>query len=136
LISTLESLFVLVVLFGLQYYAYHGILDHAANNASKAMVKDNSTLIGGSNLDLLGLALFIQFGAVLISSKLYYVLILVGPIWGANNLMNTASLFSPPPAGGGPGAFAPPSAAQQPSAYQQHLAAQQKYSLPADYKRQ
>jgi hypothetical protein len=124
LISNLESIFVLVVLFGLQVYSYFGILDHASNNASK---KQDSTLVGGSYLDLLALALIIQFGAILISSKFYYVLAIVAPIWGANNLMNTASLFQPPPPGGGPGAFAAPST--QPnsssttrSAYQQHLA--------------
>lgn len=102
LISSVESIFVLLVLFGLQYYAYTGIIEHAVNCASR---KNDSSLIGGSNLDLLALALIVQFGALLISSKFYYVLAIVAPIWGANNLMNTASLFKPPPVGGGPGAF-------------------------------
>lgn len=102
LISSFESIFVLIVLFGLQYYAYKGILEHAVNYASR---KNDSALIGGSNIDLLALALIVQFGALLISSKFYYVLAIVAPIWGANNLMNTASLFKPPPVGGGSGAF-------------------------------
>jgi hypothetical protein len=104
LIETFESIFVLLVLFGLQYYAYRGILEHAVNSASQKM-KNDSTLIGGSNLDLLALALLVQFGALFISSKIYYVLAIVAPIWGANNLMNTVSLFQPPPVGGGPGAY-------------------------------
>jgi hypothetical protein len=102
LISSLESIFVLLVLFGLQYYAYTGIIEHAVNVTSR---KNDSSLIGGSNLDLLALALLVQFGALFISSKFYYILAIVAPIWGANNLMNTASLFKPPPVGGGPGAF-------------------------------
>ena len=100
----------MLVLLGLQVYAYFGILSHAATHASKPQ---DSTLVGGSYLDLLAFALVVQFGALLISSRFYYVLGVVAPIWGANNLLNSASMFSPPPSSEG---------ASQ-SAYHQQLAA-------------
>jgi hypothetical protein len=119
-ISTLESAFVLIVLLSLQVYSYYGILHHASTHASKAQ---DPTLVGGSYLDLLAFALVVQFGALLISSKFYYVLGVVAPLWGANNLLNTASMFAPPPSGSGPGAFTAKSAAAPQSAYHQQLGA-------------
>jgi hypothetical protein len=77
---------ILSLLGGLQWYAYQGIVHAATTQASR---KANSTsLVGGSHLDLLGLALFVQFGAVLISPKLYHVLWFI-PIWGGYTAYRT-----------------------------------------------
>jgi hypothetical protein len=117
-ISNVESVFVWLVLLGLQLYSYYGILHHAATHAAQP---HDATLQGGSYLDLLALALVVQFGALLISSKFYYLLGVVAPLWGANNLRNTAALFAPPPSDSG--AFTAKSAAAPPSAYHQQLGA-------------
>lgn len=62
---------------GLQIFAYIGILDHAKNNTANRQ-KD---LVGGVHLDLLGLTILIQFGSALHSPKWFYLLWIV-PLWG------------------------------------------------------
>ena len=62
---------------GVQGYAYLGILDSAAN---KRPGKD-SALVGGEHLDLLALTWMVQFGSVLLTRKFYWVLCILPP-WG------------------------------------------------------
>ena len=86
---SVTSVVVLVTLFGLQWYAYQGILDRAATAASAATRKksNDTSLVGGSSLDLLGLVLVIQFGALFVSPKFYYLLAVI-PVWAAYAVYN------------------------------------------------
>ena len=68
---------------GMQYFAYGGILDNAANRKP-----GDKSLVGGSSLDLLAVTVVVQFGAVLWTPKLYWVLVGV-PIYGAYSLYKT-----------------------------------------------
>ena len=68
---------------GLQYFAYGGILDNAANRNP-----NDKSLVGGSSLDLLGLTVAIQFGS-LWYPRVYWALGIV-PIWGGWTLYSTA----------------------------------------------
>jgi hypothetical protein len=68
---------------GLQVYAYMGILDSAATAPSSG--KSEKALVGGASLDLLGLLMGVQFGSLLLSKRLYWLL-LVLPIWGVYTL--------------------------------------------------
>lgn len=66
------------ITWGLQYYAYIGILEQASNSATgSASSKD---LVGGIHLDLLGLTSLVQFLSVLHTPKWFYVLTVV-PIY-------------------------------------------------------
>lgn len=64
---------------GLQYFAYGGILDSAAQPRKP----NDKSLVGGSSLDLLGLTVVIQFGSVLWTPRFYWLLILapMGAAW-------------------------------------------------------
>lgn len=107
------SLLGMVAVWGLQYLAYGGIMDNAANRKP-----NDKTLVGGSSLDLLGLTVVVQFGAVLWSPRLYWLLGGV-PIWYAYSLYSTF-------AGGGAkaGGVAPTtSQSAEPSEEEQELAA-------------
>ena len=60
--------------------SYKGVLEDHANKASK--LKGNSeAFAGGASLDLLGLIVVVQYGTVLVSEKIYWLLILI-PLWG------------------------------------------------------
>ena len=84
-----------LLLLGLQFYAYVGILDDAANSAGHA--DKNKALVGGASLDLLGLTWVVQFGTVLWSSKFYWLLAILPP-WAGYKLYST---FKSSPLGGG-----------------------------------
>jgi hypothetical protein len=51
----------------LQYFAYQGILEHAAVTLPNS--KNKNDLVGGSSLDLLGITLLIQYGTVITGSR-------------------------------------------------------------------
>lgn len=88
----------IIATWGLQYFAYGGILDNAANRNP-----NDKSLVGGSSLDLLGLTVLIQFGTVLWSPKSYWLL-LVAPVWGGWTLYST---FRGDSSGASKGASAP-----------------------------
>lgn len=67
----------------MHYFAYSGILDNAANRKP-----GDKSLVGGSSLDLLGVTVIVQYGAVLWTPKLYWLLIGV-PIYGVWSLYKT-----------------------------------------------
>jgi hypothetical protein len=73
----------MAITWGLQGYAYLGIMDNAANRSTK-----DSALIGGAHLDLLALTWLVQFGSVLLTRKVYWVLCIVPP-WGGWTLYKT-----------------------------------------------
>ena len=75
------AIFAQLITFGLQYYAYVGILEAAAN----ATHNKKDELVGGRHLDLLGLTIVVQFLAVLHSTKWYWVLVAV-PIYAGWSL--------------------------------------------------
>ena len=72
---------------GLQGYAYVGILDQAANAMSGNSQKkgNKNDLVGGVNLDILALTLVVQFGTALHSPKWYWLNFVV-PLWGGWSL--------------------------------------------------
>jgi len=74
----------LLAIAGLQWYAYVGILD----KATAVRKPGDTSLLGGSSLDLLAMVLVVQYGALLWSRKLYYILMLV-PVWGGYALYST-----------------------------------------------
>jgi hypothetical protein len=81
----------LLVTWGLQAFAYMGILDQAKNSAkanSASNTNKKKDLIGGAHLDLLGLTIVVQYGSVLHSTKWYYLLWAV-PIGGGWMLYTT-----------------------------------------------
>lgn len=86
----------MIIVWGLQWYAYVGILHAAQNKTITAKMSlatggnnnRNKALVGGSLLDLLALTCIIQYGSVLWSWKVYWLLIMVPP-WGAWNLYKT-----------------------------------------------
>jgi UPF0716 family protein affecting phage T7 exclusion len=84
LTSAIPGIVALTTLFGLQYFAYIGILDDAANDTKKK----KNRLAGGASLDLLGLVVLIQFGSVLLTAKFYYLLLIL-PCWAAWFLKKT-----------------------------------------------
>ena len=95
-IWTISFVLGMVVTWGLQVYAYLGILDQAANlNVTGGSSKkkgagggSKNDLVGGVNLDILALTLVVQYGTALHSPKWYWLLIIV-PIWGAYWLYTT-----------------------------------------------
>lgn len=90
----------MILTWGLQIFAYFGILDQAENaNATttttttaagggKKKSGNKSDLVGGIHLDLLGLTLVIQFMTVLHSTRWNWLLLIV-PIYGGWMLYTT-----------------------------------------------
>ena len=91
------------LLWGLQAYAYQGILHNAANRSSQK----GTSLVGGASLDVLGLTLAIQYLAILWTPTVYWALV-VFPLWGAYSLYQTFR------GGGGAGSDRQSSAEQAP----------------------
>ena len=73
------------ITWGLQYFAYVGILEHAANNNPAG--SKNKDLVGGVHLDLLGLTMVVQYLSVLHSRK-WFSLLLVVPAYALWSLYN------------------------------------------------
>lgn len=72
-----------LVTWALQYNAYVGILEQAANSAGST--SSSSDLVGGVHLDLLALTVAVQYLSVLHSSRWFYLLAAV-PIYAFWNL--------------------------------------------------
>lgn len=68
-----SSIGCMVLTWGLQLYAYWGILDQAANQTSTTKTK-RKELVGGANLDLLALTIIVQYLTVLWSPKWFWIL--------------------------------------------------------------
>ena len=83
----------MVLTWALQAYSYVGILDHAETHTA------NDKLVGGAHLDLLALTWAIQFGTVLWTPKVYWLLAIIPP-WGGWTLYKT---FKGAPGGGNSG---------------------------------
>ncbi len=62
--------------------SYKGIVEDHANTIPKGKGGTGEALAGGASLDLLGLVSVVQYGSVLASTKMYWLLVLI-PIWGA-----------------------------------------------------
>jgi hypothetical protein len=75
-----RELVLIVCIGGLELYAYMGIMDSAANHSST-----DKSLAGGASLDLLGFAIVVQFGGILLTSKFYWLLAGL-PFWAAWSL--------------------------------------------------
>jgi hypothetical protein len=75
-----RELVLIVCIGGLELYAYMGIMDSAANHSST-----DKSLAGGASLDLLGFAMVVQFGSILLTSKFYWLLAGL-PFWAAWSL--------------------------------------------------
>jgi len=69
-----------------QWYAYHGILDQSAQHRKQQDAAKR--LVGGSHLDLLFVAVAVQYGALLWSRRVYAVLLLL-PVWAAYGVYTT-----------------------------------------------
>lgn len=78
-----SSYLVLAIFVAMQVYAYIGILECSVNHKGS-----DKALVGGSNLDLLAITYLIQFGGLLISTKFYYLLLLI-PVWAGYSLYKT-----------------------------------------------
>jgi hypothetical protein len=61
--------------------SYKGILDDHAKTISKGKGRSGEALAGGASLDLLGLVSIVQYGSVFVSTKIYWLLVLI-PLWG------------------------------------------------------
>lgn len=72
-----------VTLWALQWFAYVGILDDSENTSG-----NKEALVGGASLDLLGLTWLVQFGTVLWTPKMHWLLAILPP-WGAWKLYST-----------------------------------------------
>jgi hypothetical protein len=75
----------------MQYIAYNGILEHAASGTTtSASAKSNksSELTGGKSLDVLGLAILLQYASIF-SLRFIYWGIWLFPIWGVYQLYST-----------------------------------------------
>ena len=77
----------LVGVAGAQWYAYHGILDRASQQQHRRK-SETTSLVGGSHLDLLFVAVAVQYGALLWSRRVYGVLLLL-PVWAAYGVYTT-----------------------------------------------
>ena len=75
-----RELVLIFIIGGLELYAYMGIMDSAANHSST-----DKSLAGGASLDLLGFAMIVQFGSILLTSKFYWLLVGL-PFWAAWSL--------------------------------------------------
>ena len=72
-----------VLLLGLTWYAYVGILEDSSAATKSDKYNDGSgskDLAGGSSLDLLGLVVVIQLGTAFVSSAFYWLLVVL-PVW-------------------------------------------------------
>lgn len=65
----------MVTIWGLQIFAYIGIMDNAANRSAT-----DKSLVGGASLDLLAFVLFVQFGTLFLTPKLYWLLLILPPL--------------------------------------------------------
>ena len=70
-----------IILVILSVVSYKGILDDHANTISKGKGGSGEALAGGASLDLLGLVSIVQYGSVFVSTKIYWLLVLI-PLWG------------------------------------------------------
>lgn len=77
-VSHLVATIILVIL---SVVSYKGILDDHANTISKGKGGSGEALAGGASLDLLGLVSIVQYGSVFVSTKFYWLLVLI-PLWG------------------------------------------------------
>ena len=95
-----------VTLLGLSYVSYKGVVDNSANHN-----KNSDALAGGAFLDMMGLVIVVQFGSVLVSDKIYWLLLFI-PIVGGFKIYKTVKGGLP----GMPNATAPAaSAGNQPA---------------------
>lgn len=76
-----------LILVGLSYFAYKGILDDHASSAGAGAAGKGEALAGGLSLDLLGLTVLVQFGSLV--SNYCYVLLALIPIFGGYKLYKT-----------------------------------------------
>lgn len=100
--TMMQSIACIMICLGLQYYAYMGIIDDAerrgtvkkktisvtSSSATKASSSSSSSLVGGGYLDLLGYVFLIQFGTLFVSTKVYYLFIMI-PCYGLWYLCQT-----------------------------------------------
>jgi hypothetical protein len=81
------ALLLAVTFAGLQYFCYVGLVE--GNAAPTAAARSSSGIMSSStssaSLDLLAVTLLLQFGGLLVSPKLYYLLVGV-PVWAAHSL--------------------------------------------------
>ena len=77
----------IALVWALQLYSYYGIVDAAAA-ATQTTKQQNKDLVGGSHLDVLGLTWVVQFGSVLWSTKVYWLLAILPP-WAAYSTYKT-----------------------------------------------
>lgn len=73
------------VLMMMQYVAYRGILEHAATATTASMKSNSNELTGGKSLDVLGLAVLLQYSSIF-SVRFIYWGIWMFPVWGAYHL--------------------------------------------------
>ena len=78
---SVSHLVVTIILVILSVVSYKGILDDHANTISKGKGGSGEALAGGASLDLLGLVSVVQYGSVFVSTKIYWLLVLI-PLWG------------------------------------------------------
>jgi hypothetical protein len=78
---SVSHLVVTIILVILSVVSYKGILDDHANTISKGKGGSGEALAGGASLDLLGLVSIVQYGSVFVSTKIYWLLVLI-PLWG------------------------------------------------------
>jgi hypothetical protein len=76
------QMFAIAIVWGSQYYAYLGILNHAARPHT-----NKKELVGGKFLDLLAVVIVLQFGSLL-APKILLALVFL-PIWGGWTLYST-----------------------------------------------
>lgn len=88
LTSTFREVVVMLLFGGLHYACYVSILENAAASSSSSSSSSKKALVGGAALDYLAVILVIQFGSLLISTKFYWLLLLI-PAWGAWTLYQT-----------------------------------------------
>jgi hypothetical protein len=69
-----------IILVVLSVVSYKGILDDHAKTISKGKGRSGEALAGGASLDLLGLVSIVQYGSVFVSTKIYWLLVLI-PLW-------------------------------------------------------
>ena len=77
----------MALVWALQLYSYYGIVDAAAG-AQTTKQQQNKDLVGGSHLDVLGLTWVVQFGSVLWSTQIYWLLAILPP-WAAYSTYKT-----------------------------------------------
>jgi len=128
--STIWGFLGILILLGLQYYAYVGILENAVTRSPS-----DKSLVGGASLDLLGVVLVVQFGSVLITPKLYWVLAALPP-WAAYSLYRTFYGSSNNSGVGGGMAPQPPGAAMTASQKEEAEKLEERRQQRAERRRQ